>query len=50
MPDARYAIVAVLVAATVTWALRALPFAALAPLRESAPSSTSAPACPPASW
>ncbi|CAM5339179.1 hypothetical protein SGRIM128S_07025 [Streptomyces griseomycini] len=35
MPDPRYAIAAVLVAAAVTWALRALPFAALAPLRES---------------
>ncbi|MFE0170797.1 branched-chain amino acid transporter permease [Streptomyces sp. NPDC059002] len=35
MPDARYAVAAVLVAAAVTWALRALPFAALAPLRES---------------
>ncbi|MFG2556102.1 branched-chain amino acid transporter permease [Streptomyces sp. NPDC048581] len=36
MPDARYAIAAVLVAAAVTWTLRALPFAALAPLRASA--------------
>ncbi|MCF3122287.1 AzlD domain-containing protein [Streptomyces arenae] len=36
MPDARYAVAAVLVTAAVTWALRALPFAALAPLRESA--------------
>ncbi|WP_055570193.1 branched-chain amino acid transporter permease [Streptomyces atriruber] len=35
MPDASYAIAAVLVTAAVTWALRALPFAALAPLRES---------------
>ncbi|MFH8607174.1 branched-chain amino acid transporter permease [Streptomyces sp. NPDC018029] len=35
MPDARYAIAAVLVTAAVTWALRALPFAALVPLRES---------------
>ncbi|TDC11068.1 branched-chain amino acid ABC transporter [Streptomyces sp. 8K308] len=35
MPDARHAIAAVLVAAAVTWALRALPFAALAPLRAS---------------
>ncbi|GAA2237690.1 branched-chain amino acid transporter permease [Streptomyces nogalater] len=35
MPDARYAVAAVLVAAAVTWALRALPFAALTPLRES---------------
>ncbi|MFF7314035.1 AzlD domain-containing protein [Streptomyces sp. NPDC008137] len=31
-----YAVVAVLVTAAVTWALRALPFAALAPLRASA--------------
>ncbi|MCX4835475.1 AzlD domain-containing protein [Streptomyces sp. NBC_01016] len=36
MPDTTYAIAAVLVTAAVTWALRALPFAALAPLRESA--------------
>ncbi|MFF9035486.1 branched-chain amino acid transporter permease [Streptomyces sp. NPDC014892] len=36
MPDARYAVVAVLVTAAVTWGLRALPFAALAPLRASA--------------
>lgn len=36
MPDnPTYAIAAVLVAAAVTWALRALPFAALAPLRAS---------------
>ncbi|MCX5417738.1 branched-chain amino acid transporter permease [Streptomyces sp. NBC_00059] len=35
MPDPRYAIAAILVTAAVTWALRALPFAALAPLRES---------------
>ncbi|MFC5144959.1 branched-chain amino acid transporter permease [Streptomyces aureoversilis] len=35
MPDTRYAIAAVLVAAAVTWALRALPFAALTPLRSS---------------
>ncbi|MFC9397498.1 branched-chain amino acid transporter permease [Streptomyces sp. NPDC057027] len=35
MPDTTYAIAAVLVAAAVTWALRALPFAALAPLRAS---------------
>ncbi|MEV7061861.1 AzlD domain-containing protein [Streptomyces collinus] len=34
MPE--YAVVAVLVTAAVTWALRALPFAALAPLRASA--------------
>ncbi|WP_433465019.1 branched-chain amino acid transporter permease [Spirillospora sp. CA-128828] len=35
MPDSRYAIAAIIVAAAVTWALRALPFAALAPLRAS---------------
>ncbi|MEB8336014.1 branched-chain amino acid transporter permease [Streptomyces endophyticus] len=35
MPDATYTVAAVLVTAAVTWALRALPFAALAPLRES---------------
>ncbi|MFF3604257.1 branched-chain amino acid transporter permease [Streptomyces sp. NPDC002463] len=35
MPDTTYAVAAVLVAAAVTWALRALPFAALAPLRTS---------------
>ncbi|GAA4910125.1 branched-chain amino acid transporter permease [Streptomyces coeruleoprunus] len=35
MPDARYAIAAIVVTAAVTWALRALPFAALAPLRAS---------------
>ncbi|MFD6275122.1 branched-chain amino acid transporter permease [Streptomyces sp. NPDC060209] len=35
MPDTGYAIAAILVAAAVTWALRALPFAALAPLRAS---------------
>lgn len=36
MPEARHAIAAVLVAAAVTWALRALPFAVLTPLRTSA--------------
>ncbi|MFJ4537931.1 branched-chain amino acid transporter permease [Streptomyces tibetensis] len=36
MPDTRYAVAAVLVSAAVTWALRALPFAALTPLRTSA--------------
>ncbi len=36
MPDPLYAIAAVLIAAAVTWALRALPFTALAPLRASA--------------
>ncbi|MFE7275874.1 branched-chain amino acid transporter permease [Streptomyces sp. NPDC057623] len=36
MPDTFYAVAAVLVAAAVTWALRALPFVALAPLRASA--------------
>ncbi|MFE6686782.1 branched-chain amino acid transporter permease [Streptomyces sp. NPDC057743] len=35
MPDAPYLIAAVVVSAAVTWALRALPFAALAPLRAS---------------
>ncbi|MFF7442968.1 branched-chain amino acid transporter permease [Streptomyces sp. NPDC008122] len=35
MPDTTYAIATVLVAAAVTWALRALPFVALAPLRAS---------------
>ncbi|MET7694046.1 branched-chain amino acid transporter permease [Streptomyces canus] len=35
MPDAPYAIAAILVSAAVTWGLRALPFAALAPLRAS---------------
>ncbi|MGW1270851.1 branched-chain amino acid transporter permease [Streptomyces sp. NPDC002491] len=35
MPDTGYTIAAVLVAAAVTWTLRALPFAALTPLRES---------------
>jgi len=35
MPDTRYAIAAILVTAAVTWALRALPFAALVPLRAS---------------
>ncbi|POX62940.1 branched-chain amino acid ABC transporter [Streptomyces sp. Ru62] len=36
MPDTPYVIAAVLVAAAVTWALRALPFAALMALRNSA--------------
>ncbi|MFG2946293.1 branched-chain amino acid transporter permease [Streptomyces adustus] len=35
MHDSRYAVAAVLVAAAVTWALRAVPFAVLTPLRES---------------
>lgn len=35
MPDTLYAVAAVLVTAAVTWTLRALPFAALAPLRAS---------------
>ncbi|MHB9863760.1 branched-chain amino acid transporter permease [Streptomyces sp. YIM S03343] len=35
MPDTSHAIAAVLVAAAVTWGLRALPFAALTPLRGS---------------
>ena len=36
MPDARYVVAAILVSAAVTWTLRALPFALLAPLRASA--------------
>jgi branched-subunit amino acid transport protein AzlD len=36
MSDTGYAVAAILVSAAVTWALRALPFAALAPLRASA--------------
>ncbi|MEU4065082.1 AzlD domain-containing protein [Streptomyces wedmorensis] len=36
MPDTPYLVAAVLVSAAVTWALRGLPFAALAPLRSSA--------------
>jgi branched-subunit amino acid transport protein AzlD len=36
MPDPAYLITAVAVAATVTYGLRALPFAVLAPLRSSA--------------
>jgi branched-subunit amino acid transport protein AzlD len=35
VPDNGYIAVLVVVSAAVTWALRALPFAALAPLRES---------------
>lgn len=35
MPDTLYLIAAVAVSAAVTWGLRALPFAALAPLRAS---------------
>ncbi|MEW5810005.1 MAG: AzlD domain-containing protein [Actinomycetota bacterium] len=35
MPDARYMALLVAVSAAVTWALRALPFAALAPMRHS---------------
>ncbi|MET9760432.1 AzlD domain-containing protein [Streptomyces sp. NPDC006372] len=35
MSDTGYAVVAILVTAAVTWSLRALPFAALAPLRAS---------------
>ncbi|MEU1408939.1 AzlD domain-containing protein [Streptomyces sp. NPDC005728] len=35
MPDTTYLVAAVLVSAAVTWALRALPFAVLAPLRAS---------------
>ncbi|MFI0975941.1 branched-chain amino acid transporter permease [Streptomyces sp. NPDC021093] len=36
MPDPLHAVAAVLVTAAVTWALRALPFTVLAPLRASA--------------
>lgn len=36
MSDTQYAAAAILVTAVVTWSLRALPFAALAPLRASA--------------
>jgi branched-subunit amino acid transport protein AzlD len=35
MPDARYLLVAVAVSAAITWALRALPFTVLTPLRAS---------------
>lgn len=35
MPDTGYLVAAVATAAAVTWALRALPFAVLAPLRSS---------------
>ena len=35
MPDSRYLLLAVVVSAAVTWALRALPFTALARLRAS---------------
>lgn len=35
MPDVPYILTAVAVAAAVTWALRALPFAVLAPLQQS---------------
>ena len=35
MPSTAYAVAAIAVTAAVTWALRALPFAALAPLRAS---------------
>ncbi|TQF02078.1 branched-chain amino acid ABC transporter [Kitasatospora acidiphila] len=36
MPDTRYLLLAVAVPAAITWALRALPFTVLAPLRASA--------------
>ena len=36
MPDPPYVVAAILVSAAVTWALRGLPFALLAPLRSSA--------------
>jgi branched-subunit amino acid transport protein AzlD len=35
MPDPQYLLAAVLVASAITWALRAVPFALLAPLRHS---------------
>jgi branched-subunit amino acid transport protein AzlD len=35
MPDPLYLLAAVLVATTLTWMLRAAPFAVLAPLRDS---------------
>jgi branched chain amino acid efflux pump len=35
VPETQYLVAAVAVSATVTWTLRALPFAALAPLRSS---------------
>ncbi|MBM7365713.1 branched-chain amino acid transporter permease [Gordonia hydrophobica] len=35
MTDPRYILVAVLISASITWGLRALPFAMLAPLRDS---------------
>ncbi|MGI5347718.1 branched-chain amino acid transporter permease [Streptomyces sp. CA-250714] len=35
MPETRYLLAAVAVSVALTWMLRALPFAALAPLRES---------------
>ena len=45
MPDNAYIALLVVVSAAVTWALRALPFAALAPMRDSTWSSTSASIC-----
>lgn len=35
MSDPRYVAVAILISASITWGLRALPFAMLAPLRDS---------------
>ena len=35
MPDSHYVLAVVMVAAAITWALRAVPFAVLAPLRHS---------------
>ena len=35
MPEPTYLVVAVLISASITWLLRALPFAMLAPLRDS---------------
>jgi branched-subunit amino acid transport protein AzlD len=37
MPDSHYVLATVLVASAITWALRAVPFALLAPLRHSEP-------------
>lgn len=50
LPDTRYLLMATVVSAAVTWALRALPFAVLTPCAPAEPSSTSAPAYRPVSW
>ena len=50
MPDTGYLLAAVTISAAVTWALRALPSSALAPLPRAGPFSTSAPVCLPVSW